>query len=69
MTLTSTMTITAGTLDTSASNCSSGPCIVVGGSWNNTGGTFYPNASTVTFNATTAAKSLNPTARTSVMYR
>src|SRR5207302_665516 len=54
MTVTSNMTITAGTLDTSGSNLG----ISVGGSWSNTGGAFTTNQSTVTFTATTAGQTI-----------
>ncbi len=50
MTLTSTMTLTAGTLDASSNNFGQ----TIGGSWANTGGTFIPNASTTTFTAITS---------------
>src|SRR4029077_8134851 len=46
MTITSTMTLTAGTLDTSSSN----NAILLGGGWANTGGTFTAHQSTVTLN-------------------
>src|SRR5258708_37341091 len=49
MTILSSMTITNGTLDTSASNFAIG----VVNDWNNTGGTFVVNQSTVTFTGTT----------------
>src|SRR5262249_27179596 len=54
MTVTSTMTISAGTLDPSSNNCTSGTAscdIKVGGSWSSAGGTFVPQTSTVTFNS------------------
>ena len=57
MTLTSTMTVTNGTLDTSASNCSGLSCnMTVAGSWYETNGTFLTNASTIAFTAATAQK-------------
>src|SRR5262249_40424647 len=49
MTIVSTMSITQGTLDTSAANCAGGSCNVsVGGSWVATSGAFVANSSTVT---------------------
>ncbi len=54
LTLTSTMTFTAGTLNTSASNYP----VSVGGSWLNNGGTFIANASTATFTAATIGQKI-----------
>jgi hypothetical protein len=59
MTVTSKVTLTAGTLDTSANKCGGLACNVgVGGSWNNNGGTFIPNTSSVTFTAASAGQQI-----------
>ncbi|MFA5975688.1 MAG: hypothetical protein WC859_05915, partial [Elusimicrobiota bacterium] len=52
MTVTSTMTITSGSLDTSASNFN----ILLGGGWFNNGGVFAVNGSTLTLNGAVAQK-------------
>jgi hypothetical protein len=59
MTVVSTMTLAAGTLDTSGSHHG----ITVGGSWNNTGAQFIPNLSTVTFTASTAGQRIRSNGR------
>jgi len=52
MTVISTMSLTAGTLNTNAVSVQP---IAVGGSWLNAGGLFTMNTSTVIFNATSVA--------------
>jgi len=54
MTALSNVTLTAGTLDT---NSGSNLGIAVAGDWNNNGGTFTPNQSTVTFNGVSTSTS------------
>jgi hypothetical protein len=53
LTVTSTMTLTKGTLDTSASG---NQAILLGGFWTNNGGIFKSNGSTITFNGSAAQK-------------
>ena len=67
MTVTSTLTITQGALDTSGNNCSGAACSMsVAAGWLNNGGRFVANTSTVTFNGTIAAQ--NITSRGSPFY-
>jgi len=54
MTLTSTMTLTAGSLDTSSNNYG----ITVGRDWKNNGGNFIVNQSTAMFTARSRMKKI-----------
>jgi len=55
ITVKSTITLTSGTLNVSASNFS----ISIAGNWTNNGGTFTAGTGTVNFNSTTAAQTMN----------